>query len=311
VSHASFAGLIAAHGLLGAYIASANFFRFAAVDGLDGANKARAMSWVVAGGVLAALVGPWIASHLRGVAGYAEFSLCYAVLALIGVATILIMVAWRPTHAHSIARQKNRTTAHAGQGIDRWLVGTAIFASAGGYFVMNLLMVQASLVLRDICSFDQTASAIQWHVLAMFAPSFLTGALIERWGLRAILALGALLLSSAALIGLIEPSYATVAAGLLVLGLGWNLAYVGGGAMLARFVPEHLRHHWQGVNDTLIAVCATLGAFAPAPMLAALGWEWTNASCLALTAAMGLICWFILPSEERQRGIEVTNVVSK
>ncbi|MGS0742011.1 MFS transporter [Glaciimonas sp. GG7] len=289
VDKASFSLLIVAHGLLGIYIACANFYRFAAVDNLPSKIKARAISLVVAGGVLAAIAGPAIASALRNVVGYADFSLCYAAFSALGILTLMLMTIWHPVVSVPARVIPTVLTVPS----RRWNIAivTAIFASAGGYFMMNLLMVQASLVMKDICSFDASSRAIQVHVLAMFAPSFFTGTLITIIGLRQVLILGFLLLMGAAGFGMINIHYDAVFVSLILLGLGWNLVYVGGGTMLAQYVSDQERHRWQGINDTVIAGCATLGAFLPAPLLAGFGWNGTNMMVLPMCLGGIFLCW--------------------
>jgi MFS family permease len=300
IEQASFTGLVITHVLLGVYIACANFYRFAAVDPLPAPLKARAMSLVVAGGVLAALLGPFIASALRSVSGFALFAWCYGVFMVLGLATLAIMACWRPPVVAAESASVPAAMAHEGrERTPARLVRLAIFCAAGAYFVMNLLMVQASLVLKDICSFAQASQAIQVHVLAMFAPSFFTGSLIARWGLQRVLVLGCALLCVALGCGLVPLRYESAWAALFFLGLGWNLAYVGGGTLLAQSVSEGSRHRWQGINDTVIAASATLGAFLPAPMLAVLGWRATHLMVLPLCAGGMFLCWRLLAAPQR------------
>lgn len=300
--YGSFAWLVVSHALLGLYIACANFYRFAAVDHIGEALRARALSLVVAGGVLAAILGPLLASSLREVVGHAEFALCYAAFSVLGVATVLLMVIWRPAqtpHSAASASVPSGTTSapatpsstSASPTSTTWQpLVLAIFCSAGGYLMMNLLMVQASLVMKGICSFDDASRAIQIHVLAMFVPSFFTGPLIARFGVHKVLTLGFVLLLAAAVYGTFEIQYAHLLTGLLLVGLGWNFTYVGGGALLAQSVAPHARHRWQGLNDTLIAACATLGAFLPAPMLAGFGWTTTNLLMVPFCVIGVLLC---------------------
>ncbi len=295
VSKESFFLLIAAHALLGIYIACANFYRFAAVDNLSSEAKPRAISLVVAGGVLAAIMGPAIASSLRNVIGYADFSLCYAAFSALGLLTLLLMAIWTPLETTQMPESSVNPVPAVKSRHWRIAIIAAIFSSAGGYFMMNLLMVQASLVMKGICSFDASSRAIQVHVLAMFAPSFFTGSLIAIIGLRQALILGFLLLISAAGLGMMDIRYDVVFLGLILLGLGWNLVYVSGGTLLTQNVSDQERHRWQGINDTLIAGCATLGAFLPAPLLASLDWNGTNMMVLPLCFAGIFLCWKALP----------------
>lgn len=308
VTGRNFPMLILAHALLGVYISCANFYRFAAVDHLPPQAKARAISWVVAGGVLAAVVGPLLSSHLRLVNGYSEFSLCYAVLSVLGMFSFLILFLWKPAAAAvaaALPQETERPPAPADA--SRALIVTAVFAAAAGYLVMNFLMIQSSLVLKGICSFELTSRAIQIHVLAMFVPSFFTGALISFLGLRNVLLLGFLLLAGAACLGLAELEYAHVTIGLLLLGAGWNFVYVGGGALLAKTVHEKDRHRWQGLNDTVIAACATLGAFLPAPLLSLAGWHGSNLMVLPLCVLGIFLCLWALSSKSR-RAPQLDNV---
>lgn len=289
VESGSFAGLISTHFLLGIYIACANFYRFAAVDHVDAAQKPKAISLVVAGGVVAAVIGPTIASIFRVVPGHAEFAWCYGSFMVLGVLTLVLIFLWRPvptgkdTLAPVPAAPHPRSTWNLS-------ILTAIFCSAGGYFLMNLLMVQASLVMKDICSFGQTSQVIQMHVLAMFVPSFFTGSVIARIGLKQTLLLGFGLLIAAAIFGGMPIEYNNIFTSLILLGLGWNFTYVGGGALLAQAVKAQYRHRWQGINDTVIAACATLGAFLPAPLLATLGWNITNLTAIPLCILGMVLC---------------------
>jgi MFS family permease len=292
VQSGSFGGLIVTHTLLGIYIACANFYRFAAVDNLATNIKAKAISLVVAGGVLAAIVGPLIASTLRSVIGFEDFALCYASFCILGILTLCLMIAWKPGSIPVEAVKQSPAKGTASGWSSTIIV--AIFCSAGGYFMMNLLMVQASLVMKDFCSFGDSSRAIQVHVLAMFVPSFFTGSLISKIGLRQTLVLGFLLLCGATVYGLMAVRYDFIFIGLILLGLGWNFVYVGGGTLLAQSVDEESRHRWQGINDTVIAACATMGAFLPAPMLAGLGWNGSNLAVMPLCMIGIFLCFKIL-----------------
>ena len=306
----SFAGLVIAHGLAGAYFACANFYRFAAVDPLPPALRPTAMSLVVAGGVLAALVAPPLASGLREAHGQAPYAPVYGMLAVLGLLNLLVLRAWPEAPATTPVAPPDPagTSTQAASSMSRpptppagsvpavratdWRTPAlvAMGSAAGGYAVMNLLMVQSSLVMKDLCSFTESAQAIQAHVLAMFAPAFLTGHLITRWGTRPVLVMGFMLLAAASLCGVFPLAYGHVFAGLVLLGLGWNFTYVGGGALLAERVSGAQRHRWQGLHDTAIAACATIGALLPAAALQWLGWRGSNAVALVLCGLGIVIC---------------------
>ena len=135
VQAGSFTGLILTHALLGTYIACANFYRFAAVDNLDVKIKPKAISLVVAGGVLAAIVGPILAGLLRSVSGFADFSLCYAAFCVLGVLTLVLMAFWKPGVSVNVAPVQEEAKPFNASW--NWPILVAIFCSAGGYFMMT------------------------------------------------------------------------------------------------------------------------------------------------------------------------------
>ncbi|MFC4299301.1 MFS transporter [Castellaniella hirudinis] len=290
VDRASFALLIVSHALLGTYIAFANFNRFAATDGLDAQLKPKAISLVVAGGVLAALTGPLLADRLKDAAGYAPFALCYA--AFIGLALLSFLVHLSVKESPDAARPQAAVAGHAGAAWDvirrTPALAAAIAVGALGYGIMNLLMIQASLHMAGLhMHFSDVGTAIQWHVVAMFAPSFFTGAIIGRLGLRTVIAGGILLLIAASILNLLSNDYFMLVASLVVLGLGWNFTYVGGSALLARILGEQPHAiEVQGLNDLGLSVMATAGAFLPALLLQGLGWTGTNLACIMLCLAL-------------------------
>lgn len=281
----SFGLLIASHAALGIYVAFANFNRFAATDNLEPGLKPKAISLVVAGGVIAAVVGPTLTQVLREAGAYQAFSLCYA--AFIGLAIFAALVTLclpetpAPVAKPSLARASLLSLPSAP-------IMLAMAVAALSYFIMNLLMIQASLHMQHMHEdFTAMRLAIQWHVIAMFAPSFFTGVLIERLGLRTTLCLGLLMLAGCALLNMIAHGYWAMSSALIILGLGWNLTYVGGGALLAQLLEGHGQtFKVQGQNDLLIAIFATAGAFAPALLLSSLGWQGSNLLCVVLALVL-------------------------
>jgi predicted MFS family arabinose efflux permease len=307
VSNQNFEGLILAHGTLGIYIAFANFYRFAAVDNISGESKAKAISMVVSGGILAAILGPLLSMFLRDVSGFVEFSLCYAALSGLGFLTFFILHFWKPNNSKESDAKKPLGSRISLRGHELALLG--IFASSIGYFAMNLFMVQASLVMRSICSFNASSFAIQGHVIAMFLPSLFANRLISQLGIRHVLTMGFSLMALATVISIsFFLEYDKVFIGLLLVGLGWNFTYVGGSALIAEKIPPEQRHLWQGVNDTVIAVCATLGAFLPAPLLSALGWQGSNVLSMVLCCFAGIVCWVIFGRFDKPHPIGVSDV---
>ncbi|MEN5142569.1 MFS transporter [Pseudomonas juntendi] len=284
VQHQHFATLILSHSALGVYIAFANFNRFAATDNLAQALKPKALSLVVAGGVIAAVVGPTLTEWLRDMGGYPLFSLCYA--AFVGLALLSLLIALclpNDTHTASAANNAVRSSnAPAEPASPSVLVAMAV--AALGYGIMNLLMIQASMHMKHMHQdFTDVRLAIQWHVIAMFAPSFFTGAIIQRLGIRTTICAGLALLIGCSALNIWSHSYAMMTLALVALGLGWNLTYVGGGALLAQSLQNSpAAMQMQGKNDLAIAIFATIGAFSPSLLLSTVGWDGTNAICMVL-----------------------------
>lgn len=237
IQQGNFYLLVTAHAALGTYIAFANFNRFAAADNLSVKLKPKAISLVVAGGVIAAFLGPLISEILREVLGYRDFSLSYASFSVLAVASMIIALLIPSTKKSTAREHKIRQSAVVQQMpipllvlLKNRRIIVAIVMSSLGYGVMNLLMVQASLHMESMhIAFSDMNQAIQWHVLAMFAPSFFTAVLIRRWGVHVVLYLGLALLIFSSVFSLIHQDYLMTVTGLILLGLGWNFSYIGGG----------------------------------------------------------------------------------
>jgi MFS family permease len=286
VEQHSFAGLVASHAALGIYIAFANFNRFAATDRLDPKLKPKAISLVVAGGLIAAVAGPTLTEWLRVSDGHAMFSLCYA--AFVALAGLSWLVAACLPADPGAGGSKPATAGKAPATAMSPVMILAMAIAAVSYGGMNLLMIQASLHMGHRHEdFSDVRLAIQWHVIAMFAPSFFTGAIIARLGIKTTLCAGLLMLAACAGINMGWHGYAMMSLSLIVLGLGWNLTYVGGAALLAQALegnPEAFR--MQGRNDLAIAVCATVGAFTPSLLLSSVGWVGSNGLCMLLVGVL-------------------------
>ncbi|POF85261.1 MFS transporter [Pseudomonas putida] len=289
VEHEHFPALVLSHSALGVYIAFANFNRFAATDNLSQALKPKALSLVVAGGVIAAVVGPTLTEWLRDVGGFPLFSLCYA--AFVGLALLSLLIALCLPNDAGTASAVNSTAKPASTRAEPAgpSVVVAMAVAALGYGIMNLLMIQASMHMKHMHEdFTDVRLAIQWHVIAMFAPSFFTGAIIQWLGIKTTICAGLALLIGCSAMNIWSHSYAMMTLALIALGLGWNLTYVGGGALLAQSLQNSpAAMQMQGKNDLAIAVFATIGAFSPSLLLSSVGWDGTNAICMVL--CMGLL----------------------
>ncbi|WP_046236155.1 MFS transporter [Pseudomonas syringae pv. coryli] len=288
VEHQHFPLLVFSHAALGVYIAFANFNRFAATDNLHQTLKPKAISLVVAGGVIAAIVGPTLTEVLRDLGGYPLFSLCYASFIGLAALSLLIAVCLPDDPVMPVTLSGNGTPANEPRNSITPTIMIAMAVAALGYGVMNLLMIQASMHMKHMYQdFSDVRVAIQWHVIAMFAPSFFTGVIIQKIGIKTTVCAGLIMLIGCSAINMGSSSHEVMVFSLIVLGLGWNLTYVGGGALLANAQQSNSgAMQMQGKNDLAIAILATIGAFTPSLLLCTVGWAGTNAICMALCIAL-------------------------
>ena len=296
VEKQNFLMLVISHSALGLYISFANFNRFAATDNVDQTLKAKAISLVVAGGVIAAAVGPTLTEILRDLGGFALFSLCYA--SFIGLAALSLLIAICLPKDLVVTKEEQNKKIASGQGKDLYTtpIVIAMAVAALGYGIMNLLMIQASMHMKHMHeSFSDVRLAIQWHVFAMFAPSFFTGNIIQKIGIKNTICTGLFILLGCTVLNIGASNYAVLSLSLILLGLGWNLTYVGGGALLSQSLQDHpFAIQMQGKNDLAIAILATIGAFTPALLLSTVGWGGTNIICMVLCALLLVVIYIKL-----------------
>ena len=280
----SFALLILSHGGVGLFIAFANFYRYAITDNLPKALQPSALSLVIAGGVVASVIAPMMSITLKDVAGFPPFSLCYASFSLLAVVN-LILIYFFPIHKNELPKRPEK-----GKGIARPELRLAaivsIFVAAVGYGLMNLIMIQSSQKMSHIHTiFEDSTLAIQWHVIAMFLPSFFTGILIHRFGHVPVVIMGYIFLISSFCLNIQIISYYGIFISLILLGIGWNFTYVAGSSLFALSTASTLgKYRWQGIGDTIIAVFAMLGAVFPSFLLNEIGWVNSNAVAITICA---------------------------
>jgi MFS family permease len=169
----------------------------------------------------------------------------------------------------------------------------AVACGVASYAMMNLVMTSAPLAMI-MCNHSVTDATlgIQWHVVGMFAPSFFTGALIARFGVERVVAVGLLLIIASALVGLAGITVAHFWADLILLGIGWNFAFIGATAMVTQCHRPNERTTVQSFNDFLVFGSMAFGSFASGTLLATLGWDAVNAVVFPVVLAAGaLLLW--------------------
>jgi predicted MFS family arabinose efflux permease len=261
--------------LVGAFNAFGQQYRFAAADAAGEDYRARAISLVVAGGVIAAFTGPNLARLTRDLYPLDLFAGCYAAMIALYILSFLVLAFIRmPTSVIGSVR----ITA-AGFLIlmtrRRFLVAAA--SAMLGYGVMNLVMTSTPLAMLDSgFGFGETAFVIQWHVLAMFVPSFFTGYLIERFGALKIIMTGALLQLGCVLVNLQGQTEWNFIAALVLLGLGWNFLFLGGTTLLTTSYSGAEKATAQGLNDFLVFGTVTITALGSGALHHNFGWNAVN-----------------------------------
>ena len=255
----------------GLYAAVVLSFRFAAADGASPAFRAKALSWVMAGGVFAGVIGPQLLNLTMDLWAPNLFVVSYlahAGVALLAVAVLSGVDLPRPVRADL---EGGRPLAEIMRQ-PRFLV--AVLCGVVSYVLMNLVMTSAPLAMK-MCGLPLAASnsAIQWHVVAMYGPSFFTGSLIARFGAARVVACGLLLTAGAAGVGLLGITVLHFDAALVLLGLGWNFGFVGASAMVLECHRPEERTRVQSFNDFLVFGTMALGSFSSGHLLTALGWN--------------------------------------
>jgi MFS family permease len=299
VIEASFPLYLAATFCAGLYQASHLSYRFAAADTASANFKGRAVSWVLAGGLFAAFLGPQLVILTKDLMPPYLFAASYLGQAAVAACAMLVLVQVRaPRQVAQRTAGRARSLADIARQ-PRFIV--AVTCGVASYALMNLMMTAAPLAMVDCGhSVGNAALGIQWHVLAMFAPSFVTGALVSRFGAVPIIAVGLTLLAASAVVGFAGISVAHFWAALVLLGVGWNFAFVGATTMVIECYRPEERTKVQAFNDFLIFGTMAVGSFASGAMLAHFGWYLVNLVMLPVVAAAGaMLAW--LAVRERPR----------
>ena len=279
----------------GIYAAASQSYRFAATDGASPALQPKLISWVMTGGVLAGILGPQLVQHTMDIWPQHLFAATYvgqAIVALIAMA-VLAGVEAPPASLQAVDQKPGRPL---GQIVAQPQFVVAAICGTVSYALMNMVMTAAPLAMK-MCglSLSQSNLGIQWHILGMYAPSFVTGSLIGRFGAKRIVALGLALEVVAALVDLHGVSVAHFWTGLILLGVGWNFGFIGASAMVVAAHRPEERTKVQSFNDFVIFGTMAVGSFASGQMLAGGGWSLVNMIVFP-PAAIGLVAlgWLAL-----------------
>lgn len=275
----------------GFYASAHQSYRFAAADTASEAFRPKAISWVLFGGVVAAVVGPQLVIATQDLWPPYLFAATYvgqSALALISAGVLMFT---------NIPKPPPRSAAGDGRPLGeiakqpRFVVAVACGVAA--YSTMNLLMTSAPLAMV-MCNHSVTDATLglQWHVLGMYAPSFATGALISRFGLERITGAGLALIIVAAVIGIAGISLWHFWIALALLGVGWNFAFIGATTMVTHCHRPNERNKVQAFNDFLVFGSMAIGSFSSGALLVSFGWSMVNEVAFPVVlAATALLVW--------------------
>jgi predicted MFS family arabinose efflux permease len=291
VLQGSFALFLLGSFCAGVYGASYQSYRFAATDTASERFRPKAVSWVMTGGIVSAVLGPQLIIFTKDFWPPYLFSVTYlgqAGLALAGAIVLAFIRIPRPVVDNS--KSGGRPIIEIAL-TPRFF--TAAFCGAVSYGLMNLVMTSAPLAMLA-CDHSVTDATLglQWHVLAMFVPSFFTGHLIVRFGVERIVILGLALILISAVVGIAGITLAHFWGLLVLLGVGWNFAFVGATAMVTQCHAPEERNKVQAFNDFLVFGSMAVGSFSSGLLLDSYGWQAVNEVVLpTAVVAAGLVLW--------------------
>ncbi len=281
--------------LFGIFFAFSQYYRFAAAEAATDEYRSRAISYVLAGGVVAGFAGPWIAASTRLVVAGAEFAGSYAAMLGLYLVSALILGFIRfpdtastaddgapPRPLAVVARQPSYVVA--------------LLASVVAYGSMNLVMAATPLAMQARAfSTEQISFVISCHVLGMFAPAFITGHLIRWFGVLNVMLWGAVLLAACVVVNLLGETTGNFWISLTLLGVGWNFLFTGGTTLLTTTYRPSERARAQGLNDFVVYTIISITAVGSGGFHAWFGWEAINVGVTPfLVLAAALVVWLRL-----------------
>jgi predicted MFS family arabinose efflux permease len=291
VLHGSFLILLLGTFCGGLYAAAHQSYRFAAADTASAKFRPKAVSWVFAGGVFAAIIGSQLVIFTKNLIPaylFAGTFIAQSVCAALAACVLVFVKIPRPPVSHAFADGRPLMQIVRQP---RFIV--AVACGVASYAMMNMVMTSAPLAMV-MCnhSVNEAALGIQWHVLGMYAPSFITGSLVLWFGVRRMMAVGLGMIVAAATIGLLGIALWNFWIGLAVLGIGWNFAFISATTLITECHEPHERNKVQALNDFLVFGSMAIGSFSSGALLSHYGWNAVNGMVFpVIVAAALLLAW--------------------
>ena len=290
--------------ITGIYMSGQGFYRFAAADTASDAFRPKAISYVMAGGLLSAVIGPQLVKVTAELMVIPFLGTYLAVIAVNVIGSGLFFFLDIPTPkppAHDAPKGRSRMDL-----LKTPAVAVAVICATVSYALMNLVMTSSPLAVVG-CGFqtNDAANVVTAHVLAMYAPSFFTGHLIARFGVERIVGLGLVILAGAGGVALMGVELEHFFVALILLGIGWNFGFIGATTMLAANHAPHERGRVQGMNDLIVFGGVTMASLSSGSLMncsggtAQEGWMAVNMAMLPfLVLATGALIWLAMQPKE-------------
>ena len=284
--------------MTGMYMAAQGFYRFAAVDTASEDYRAKAISYVMAGGLLSALIGPQLTKFTNDLMAvpFMGTYLVAAAINLVGIALFPLLDLPKPVA--TAVKEAGRSTWEM---LTTPRITVAVICAMVSYALMNLVMTSTPLAVVG-CGFTEANAAdiVSAHVIAMFAPSFFTGHLINRFGVERIIGIGIFTLGLAGVFALSGVELFNFFGALILLGIGWNFGFIGATTMLAGAHTAAERGRIQGTNDGIVYACVTLASLSSGGLMncaggsVETGWIAVNLAMVPfLVLAGGALIWLV------------------
>ncbi|WP_159718595.1 MFS transporter [Geminicoccus flavidas] len=286
----------------GAYAAVVLSFRFAAADCAPPERRPRALSAVMAGGVFAGVIGPQLVTYTMNLWPPYLFAVTFLAQAAVAAISAVLLLGVRlpmPTAAEVAGGRPLRIIVRQPRFV------TAVICGVVSYLLMNFLMTAAPLAMQ-MCGLSQESAnlGIQWHVIAMYGPSFFTGRLITRFGAPRVVAAGLALTAASAAVGLLGMDVAHFWLTLILLGIGWNFGFVGASAMVLECHRPEEKTRVQSLNDFIVFGTMAFGSFLSGGLLTSYGWNtvlWLSFAPLTLAVAALMLAAMVRQSPPIQK----------
>lgn len=252
--------------------------RFAAADASPSFYKGKAISWILAGGIVSAIVGPQLAIWLKDAMAPVTFAGAFIGLVPLMLLAIVVLAFLKLPDAAGKTGENGEPARPLREIVTNQRFITGMICGISSYALMTFMMTGAPLAMVIGCGFSSELATlgIQWHVIAMFAPSFFTGMLISRFGTEKVVAAGLLILMACAIVAHMGVELWNFWGALVLLGVGWNFGFIGATAIVASSYRPHEADKVQGFHDIILFGTVALSSFSSGKVFTAFGWSVMN-----------------------------------